>query len=266
MSLSFSVLASGSKGNCTLVAGGGSALLIDCGLSAKAISARLASVGFALSDLSGVVLTHGHGDHVAGAAVLARKGLSLYGTPPTLARLPGSPPQSQLKVIAREGRFRLGRLTVTTVPTLHDAPGSCAVVVSYQDVRLGLVTDLGMVTKSLEQSFRHLDGLILEMNHDEELLLSGPYPEMLKRRIRSELGHLSNAESAAFLARIHHPSLQHVTLAHLSEANNRPSLALAAARSVLGERRAPTLTIASQEEASPLLHLLPRVGAQLGLL
>ncbi|MDF1563843.1 MAG: MBL fold metallo-hydrolase [Deltaproteobacteria bacterium] len=266
MAIAYAVLASGSKGNCTWVRAGDTAVLVDCGLSALAIRRRLEAIGESLAEVSAVICTHGHGDHVAGAAVLARKhGLRIHGTVETLARLPGSPPEASLVEVPREGRFALGDLTVQTVPTLHDAPGSFAVRLEVAGASLGVITDLGLPSEGLIRAFSGLTGLVLEMNHDEEMLLYGPYPEPLKRRIRSDLGHLSNAEGAALLARLLHPGLQQVTLAHLSETNNLPEHALSAARSVVGARGRPTLTVARQGAPGERVDLeIPR-GGQLGL-
>lgn len=266
MAIAYAVLASGSKGNCTWISGEETAVLVDCGLSARAIGQRLEEIGESIDAVSAVVCTHGHGDHVTGAAVLARRhGLAIYGTRETLKRLPGAPPLEQLHEVAREGRFALGELTVQTVPTLHDAPGSCAVRVDTAGASVGVVTDLGLPTKGLIRAFGGLTGLVLEMNHDEEMLLYGPYPEPLKRRIRSDLGHLSNSEGAGLLARLLHPGLQHVSLAHLSEINNRPDHALAAALTVVGGRKPPVIALAHQERSGARIDLeIPR-GGQLGL-
>ncbi len=127
------------------------------------------------------------------------------------------------------------------------------------------MTDLGLATEGLVRAFEGLDGLVLEMNHDPTMLETGPYPRALVRRIRSELGHLSNADGAVLLARLHHRGLRHVTLAHLSEQNNRPALALEAARSVLPHGATTELAVAEPHRCGPRVWLGPARGAQLGL-
>jgi phosphoribosyl 1,2-cyclic phosphodiesterase len=121
------------------------------------------------------------------------------------------------------------------VPTPHDSPGSVALVVDDGDCRLGIATDLGVVTPEIVEAFQGVDGLVLEMNHDLQMLATGPYPEYLKKRIRGRFGHLSNEQGAELLASVHGPDLQQVTLAHLSEHNNTERLAQAAAARVLEE-------------------------------
>src|SRR5262245_42116084 len=131
MALEYCILASGSAGNCLWVRGGGVEVLLDCGLSARRIGDRFAAVGKHLRNVSAVVCTHGHGDHVAGAAVLARRhGLDVYGTPPTLREIRGEPPPEKLRPVGVRERFRIGNLEVRLAPTPHDAPGSASVVVS----------------------------------------------------------------------------------------------------------------------------------------
>src|SRR5205085_1687429 len=157
-------------------------------------------------------------DHVGGVQVAARKlGVRVLGTPPTLASIRdlerGEP-------VGTRSRFTIGGLTVTCAPTPHDAAGSVSFVVSDGETSIGYVTDVGTHTRTLVDHLSGLDGLVLESNHDPDMLENGPYPENLKRRIRSGLGHLSNAQSARLLQKVLHPGLQQLTLAHLSETNN----------------------------------------------
>ncbi len=236
MAIEYSVLASGSRGNCLWVRGGGVEILIDCGVSARVIGRRLADVGRDLREVRAVFCTHSHLDHVAGAAVLGRKqGINIYGTTPTLRRIPGEPPQERLRRLEAGRPVAIGGLTVHSGPTRHDAPGSVAFVVSDGRSRLGYVTDLGRATRPLARLLGRADELVLESNHDPIMLRDGPYPARLKRRIRSDVGHLSNAQSAELLAAVCHPGLRRVTLAHLSETNNDPGLARETAQRALDE-------------------------------
>ncbi len=248
MALTYCVLASGSTGNCLWVRGGGIQLLVDCGLSARNIGQRLAEAGGDLKDLQAVVCTHGHSDHVHGASVLARRhGLDVYVTPGTASGLPSGMPRERLHSLPMGGTLRLGGLTVETVPTSHDAPQACALRVSDGEHSLGVITDLGIANTRFAESFRGLDGLLLESNHDVAMLMNGPYPERLKKRIRGNWGHLSNEQSAELLGALLHEGLQHVTLGHISEHNNTPDRARAVAERLLGQApHAPTLAVAVQ--------------------
>lgn len=267
MALTYCILASGSAGNCLWIQGGGVEILVDCGLSARRIAGRLADIGRDLKDVSAVICTHGHGDHVAGAAVLARRhGLSIGGTAGTLRAIRGEPPNEALRVHGSRSRHRIGGLEIRFAPTPHDAPGSVSVVVDDGETSLGILTDLGKPTDTLVQHLSGLDGLVLEMNHDEGMLLDGPYPERLKRRIHSDLGHLSNEQGAALLAKLLHPGLQHLSLAHLSEQNNDPLIVKDVAERTLGEEGgSPAVAVAQQHRPGEPVVLRPKRKGQLGL-
>ncbi len=262
MSLEYSVLASGSSGNCTWIRGGGVEVLVDCGLPLRTLTQRLADIGRDVRDLHAVICTHLHGDHIGGVTPLARAhGVRVYGTGPTLDAVRGEPPRENFVRIAAADEFRIGGVTVRTAPTPHDAPESIAVVVADAQSRVGVVTDLGHVNATVERHLSGLDALVLEMNHDVELLENGPYPEHLKRRIRSARGHLSNEQGAELLAKVMHAGLQHLTLAHLSETNNQPELAREVAEKVLARRsNAPRLVVAEQRRATEPVRLGPRRG------
>ena len=275
MGLGYCVLASGSGGNCVWVRGGGVELLVDCGLSARTIGRRLADVGGDLSDVSAVIVTHAHGDHIAGAATLARRrGVDIHATRATLDRIPNPPPAERLHAIARGGSVTIGGLSVRTCPTSHDIPGSIAVLVTDGGTTMALATDLGTPTHGIDRLLLEADGLILETNHDLDLLRNGPYSAVLKRRIRSDQGHLSNAQAAELLAQVLSPRLRHLTLAHLSETNNTPAHAARAIEPVLARANcAPALAIAKQHTPGETVELTARpdgtavatVGAQLEL-
>lgn len=267
MAISFCILASGSTGNCMWVRGGGVEILIDCGLAAKAIEQSLEDVGLDIANVQAVFCTHGHVDHVAGAAVLARRhGIDIHATRDTLAMIPNHPPEAHLHEMPVEGFTGLGGLSIQTTPTLHDAPGSVVLRIADDETVIGLVTDLGVVTKNVTKLMRGVDALLLEMNHDRELLLYGDYPESLKRRIAGEAGHLSNDQAAALLRRVVHPGLSHLTLIHLSESNNTPAKVYAAAHAVLAQAAlAPVIQIAAPCHPGPIIRLEPPHSGQLGL-
>jgi phosphoribosyl 1,2-cyclic phosphodiesterase len=267
VALAYCVLASGSSGNCLWVRGGGVAVLIDCGISTRQVGRRLASIGAELDEIVAVVCTHGHGDHVGGVAGLVRRrGVEVLATAPTLRAIPGRVPPQRMRVINRSGVEVIGGLSIRTTPTSHDAPGSVAVIVSDHDSTLGVLTDVGRATRTLVAALSEVDALAIEFNHDVDMLRAGPYPARLKRRILSHVGHLSNAQSAALLRRLLHPGLQHVSLLHLSQHNNTPTLAMAAAQSaLLGHSAASAVTIGEPNRASPLIALRPNPPRQLAL-
>lgn len=229
------VLSSGSGGNCLLVEAGHTRLLVDAGLPLKETARRCAAGGSSVKDISDVLLTHEHADHSHAAGILARRlGVQVHATRGTLRALRDPPPQ-ELQVPLRSGEsFVIGELQVTPVAVPHDAHEPVGYVFEdKQGARAAIVTDLGCAPKALALALRDLQALVLEMNHDVQMLLNGPYPFSLKRRIRSDHGHLSNDQGARLLADVLHPGLRHLVLAHLSEHNNSERHARAAVDAVL---------------------------------
>ncbi|MBI5546975.1 MAG: MBL fold metallo-hydrolase [Deltaproteobacteria bacterium] len=263
MALTYCVLASGSSGNCLWVRGGGVQVLVDCGLSARMTGRRLEERGGRLEDVSAVVCTHGHSDHVMGARVLAKRhGLDIYATHGTASAIPGIP-NERSRLLPCDGEVRLGGLTIRSVPTSHDAPQAVALRIDDGESSLGVVTDLGVATATVVEAFAGLDGLLVETNHDVRMLQEGPYPEPLKRRIRGRWGHLSNEQGAELLAALLHDGLQHVTIGHISEHNNTPDLARAAIEKLLAARggQPPKLAVAVQHRVGEPVTLAPRASA-----
>lgn len=226
MALFFQVLASGSKGNATLVCSERTRILVDAGLSARELCRRLDGTPVKPADLDGIVLSHEHQDHVRGCGVLSRRcGCPVYLSNGTLENLPtqvGTLPHRQ---IFQSGRgFTIGDLSVHPFAISHDAREPAGFVIEHDGCRLGICTDLGIATELVKTRLAGCHGLVLEANHDMQLLIDGPYPWELKQRIRSRHGHLSNADSFALLEQIHHARLRAVVFAHLSEVNNHPRL------------------------------------------
>ncbi len=220
----FTTLGSGSSGNATLIEHGEHAVLVDCGLSARQLERRAAAIGFDLARLDALLITHEHADHVAGAAVLARRcGLPVYASRGTClaadAILGGI---SDLRTLEPDVAVTLGSLSVLPVIVPHDAREPCQFVVSAGATRVGLLTDLGQATPHLERRYGALDGLVIEFNHDPGLLGASVYPRSVQQRIAGDYGHLSNAQAAALLGRLVHGGLRHVVAAHLSERTNTP--------------------------------------------
>lgn len=256
MGLTYCVLASGSRGNAVYVAAGSTALLIDCGLSAKELLRRLEGSGLAAASLKAILITHEHRDHMAGVRVLAgRLRLPVLATRATWAAC-GDMQATRHQPFAAGEAFGLGGLDIQPFSTPHDAADPVGLVITAGAARLGLCTDLGQALGLIERRLLGCQGLILESNHDPDLLAQGPYPPWLKQRVRSRHGHLSNQQGAELLCKVHHPELGQVTLAHLSQTNNRPELAAQAAGQALDSQGSRAcLTLAIQDAPSPVMEL-----------
>jgi len=223
----FAILGSGSQGNCLVVEAQDTRLLLDCGFSAGETLRRLARLGLAPEQLSGILVTHEHDDHVGGVARLARKlGLPVWLTPGTLRGLEGLfAGMDGLHLLEGFAPLCIGDLEVHPFPVPHDAREPAQYVFGDGVRRLGVLTDTGCVTPVMVRMLSACDALVLESNHDPELLAAGDYPLALKQRIASRLGHLDNAAAAALLGALDCSRLQHLVAAHLSQSNNRPELA-----------------------------------------
>ncbi|MEQ8859713.1 MAG: MBL fold metallo-hydrolase [Pseudomonadales bacterium] len=239
----FASLGSGSRGNGTLVEIGGELILVDCGFTVKQAERRMQRLGVRPGDLSAILVTHEHADHIGGVAALAHRYavpvFASYGTfRATRGALSG-------EIIDSHRSFRIGAVTVIPVIVPHDAREPTQFRFEHDCVALGVVSDLGHVTPFVCEQYRGCDALMMESNYDVPMLLGGRYPESVKRRIAGDLGHLSNQQAAAFLDAVAHPDLQ-VVVGHVSEQNNHPEL-LGAAFEPLRERVA-SLSFATQSE------------------
>lgn len=232
------VLGSGSKGNAILLECGDTRVLVDAGFSARRLAERMRGLGIAPESVSALVLTHEHSDHIAGARVAAQRWhWRVHGTAGTLAALPEL--AACASAFVPGDTLRIGALTLETVRTSHDAAEPVAFVATScgSGMRAALVTDTGAVTEEVARAVRHADVLVLESNHDEAMLRDGPYPYHLKRRIAGRFGHLSNGAAGRLAAEAAHRGLQHLVLAHLSETNNAPDVALEAMRQAVRRTR-----------------------------
>lgn len=232
----FAVLGSGSKGNALVVDGGGKLILIDAGYSPRELKRRLEHLDVDIRRLDALLLTHGHGDHIKGAKQLAGAlNIPTYCTEETKRFCHGFGGLRNVVPIASGRGFEVGGLSVLPVATPHDAPGSVCFVVDDGEERLGHCTDLGVPTEAVASALSTCHALVVEHNHDVEMLRTGPYSAALKRRIAGPRGHLSNEDGARLLAMSFSTNLTRVLLAHLSEVNNTPDLALRAARKVIDD-------------------------------
>lgn len=252
--LEFALLGSGSRGNATLVRSAGTRLLVDCGFAVRELRARAAALDFDPASLDGVLVTHEHSDHIGGVARLARAyGLTVYLTPGT-ASARRDWDGCTLQRISPHQAFRVGDIDVLPFPVPHDAREPCQFVLAHDGLRLGILSDLGRVTPHVVRSLANCDALLLECNHDPVMLATGPYPEALKRRVGGDWGHLSNPQSASLLQALPSSRLQRLVLTHLSEHNNTPLLARAAACEALQQDPA-WCVCADQDRPSPWLEL-----------
>lgn len=254
--LSVSVLASGSRGNATYLSDGRTAILIDAGLSGVEIQRRMARKGLDPSDLDAILVTHEHADHISGVGVLSRRfGLTVYINEGTrqasgsaLGKLSGIYP------FLCGHAFAIGSLAIHPFSISHDAEDPAGFTISCDGAKVGVATDLGIATGVVKTHLKACDILILEANHDPQMLIDGPYPWPLKQRIRGRSGHLSNDDTALLLEAIQHDRLAHVILAHLSEENNTPDKARQAVMGVLNGADVK-LHVASQAAGSRVVTL-----------
>lgn len=262
--MNFCVLGSGSKGNSTYVASGNSALLIDAGFSGVEIERRLAMIGVDPASLNAILLTHEHSDHIQGVGILSRKyRLPVFANRETLA--------AGGKILARLAEFRelvsgepfrLHDLLIHPFSVSHDAADPLGFVLSDHAHALGYCTDTGMISRLVRHRLAGCHGLVLECNHDPEILKNGHYPPSLKQRVRSQTGHLANADAIQLLRDLWHEGLQHVVLAHISDSNNRPEII----REMIAENFSTTMesgterfylkiTLAAQNEVGEMVVL-----------
>ncbi len=231
----FASLGSGSEGNALVVQVGRTCVLMDCGFNLAETVARLARLGLAPGALSGIVVTHEHGDHIAGVARLARKySLPVWLTHGTLRaqfKTLGSLPD--VSEINPHDSFSIGEVQVQPYLVPHDAAEPVQYVFGEGAQRLGVLTDVGSSTPYIEQTLSGCAALVLECNHDAGLLANGDYPFSLKQRVGGRFGHLNNADSGQLLARLDNSRLQHIVAAHLSRKNNTPQLAVRALSTAL---------------------------------
>jgi phosphoribosyl 1,2-cyclic phosphodiesterase len=228
--LFFGTLASGSSGNAILVGGREGSFLIDAGLPAARLLENIRRAGAVPEQLRGIFVTHEHVDHIRGVGALARKlNLPVYATAAiweAMEETVGSLPAARRLVVAAAEDFCLAGFNLALIRTSHDSRESHGLLIRGGGVTLGVATDTGVVTPDMRTKFRNCDALIIEANHDSDMLWRGRYPQYLKRRVAGEFGHLSNRQTGEALREWIGENTQKVVLAHLSEENNTPALAL----------------------------------------
>ena len=237
------VLASGSRGNSTVLSSSKASILLDAGISCKETLKRMKAAGEDPQMLQAIVISHEHQDHVAGLQVLARKlQIPVYITETTYHSWRRTTKDAEGKPVKLERRehFQIGRsfeladITVATFTIPHDAADPCGFTFKADGVKIGVVTDLGYLPYRVTDHLKRCDGLMIESNHDLEMLRNGPYPWMVKQRVMSRVGHLSNAALADFFEKDYDGQAAFLVLAHLSEHNNHPEVARETANKALG--------------------------------
>ena len=244
----FTSLGSGSSGNGLVVECGHTRVMMDCGFSVADTKARLERAGLAPSDVNAIVATHEHDDHLGGVARFAmRYAIPVYLTHGTAQWLPEDFPAVLVRYIDSHTAFAIGDVSVEPFPVPHDAREPVQYAFTDGDARLGVVTDLGTVTQHVVEKLSGCHALVIECNHDLDLLMSGPYPDSLKRRVAGRFGHLSNADAGRLVSLLDRSRMRHLLAAHLSQQNNKPALAAEALAQAAGCER-EWIGIAQQDE------------------
>ena len=257
--LTLCMLSSGSKGNSIYISDGSTSILVDAGLSGIEIERRMKSKELNPEKLDAIVISHEHADHIHGVGVLSRRySIPVYISKKTFkAASPFLGKINEFKKFECGEKFTINNLTFHPFSISHDAEDTAGFTVSLNSTKIGIATDLGIATTMVKEHLKKCSVLILEANHDPDMLANGPYPWPLKQRIKSRTGHLSNEQSKALLQEIQHDALEHVILSHISETNNTPQKAI----SVVGQAITccrPNLDFAGQYYSGALLQISDR--------
>lgn len=254
----FCLLGSGSSGNATYIEADGSKILVDNGLSYRQLELRAADAGISLEGLKAVFVTHEHADHVNGLGVLTRKvDVPVYMTPGTFDRLPqGIGKLNNVKYFEAGEDVLLNGLRVGSFSVSHDAADPVSFVVEACDTKLGIAADMGRPTELVRQRLAHSRGLVLESNYCPDMLRRSSYPAMIRQRIHSSFGHLSNRDASSLLSHVLHDTLRLVVLVHISEENNTQDLARSVAAQAMKGHGAE-LHVAWQDRPTPVFEIRP---------
>ncbi len=232
--LRFASLGSGSSGNALVVQSAGTNVMLDCGFGVAETRRRLARLGLQAEALDAIIVTHEHGDHIGGVAAIARRHrIPVWMSHGTWRGLEAMFDDIPVNPIEGHAAFSVGDMHIEPFPVPHDAREPAQFVFGDGSLRLGVLTDTGESTPHIEKTLQDCDGLVLECNHDVDMLARSKYPPRLRQRIASRVGHLDNSAAAALLARVAGSQLRHIIAAHLSQENNTPQLAKEALAAVL---------------------------------
>ena len=266
MAFGFCSFASGSSGNCYMVRTDDTVLLVDVGIDGKNIIGGLSAKGADISDVNGILVTHEHNDHIRSIRMMGRKAVNakIYGTQGTLECVRDVLPPGRVEPIARHQRFELGDIIVTSFSLSHDAVDPVGYSFEHGGKKIVIVTDTGIVTKEIFDEIRTADALVLEANHEVNILRMGPYPYPLKQRILGVFGHLSNETAGSTLCSMLRSfkgdDMPQVLLGHLSKENNSPEMAMITVKNILEEsnnfiNRDLSLSVAHRSMATDMIIL-----------
>jgi phosphoribosyl 1,2-cyclic phosphodiesterase len=267
MAVSISVLASGSRGNTAVVESARARILVDAGISCRETFKRLKLAGLEPKSLSAILITHEHSDHVYGLATLAKKldvpvfmtGATHQAWARSLRDDAGQLPKlAKLEIFSAGRQFQIADITVTPFTIPHDAADPVGFTLRAEGAKIAFATDLGYMPASVRDHLRRCDVIIIESNHDVEMLRVGPYPWSVKQRVMSRVGHLSNDSLAQFFAEDYDGGASHIVLAHLSEQNNHPEVARRVAENALGPQQTllqNRLMLAAQDAPTEAIRL-----------
>jgi phosphoribosyl 1,2-cyclic phosphodiesterase len=250
----FASLGSGSKGNATLVEWRNTCVMVDCGFSIRDTTARLQRLGKTPEQLSAILVTHEHSDHWKGVTPLAKRfGLKVYVTAGTLKSRNVPLDSADFEIIDSHRPFQVGDLAVTPVPVPHDAREPVQYLFDGDDRRLGVLTDIGSLTGHVEAQYSACDALLVEANHDVDMLANGPYPVFLKERVAGQWGHLNNNQTARLVSLIEQQRIQHLVIGHISDKNNTVDKVRCAIEAVFTQQ--DKVTYACQQDGFDWLQL-----------
>ena len=251
--MKFKVLASGSKGNCTVIISDEAKIIIDMGISYQTLKKSLEEDSLSLNDFTGILITHCHKDHTNGLASLVKHNrLKVY--------IPIKMYDSLKELISRddcifiEDNFKINDLKIELIHTSHDAPASVGYIIENNNKSLVYVTDTGYINRKYLTKMIKKECYIIESNHDEKMLMDGPYPRFLKERVISDKGHLSNTTTAKYLQKIIGNNTKMIVLAHLSETNNTEELAYNTTKELLSDKSIEIL-VARQHESTAIIEV-----------
>ncbi len=248
-------LASGSKGNSLFVSWGRYSILVDAGLSGIEIERRLAAKNQSPENLTAILVTHEHSDHIRGVGVLSRRyNIPVYINKNTCAKASSLGKLSGCEFFECGNSFKIKEVEISPFSISHDAVDPAGFTLEYNKSKIGIATDLGVATNLVKQYLKDCSYLHIESNHDPDMLINGPYPWHLKQRIKSNHGHLSNLDTKELLIELNNDNLKHVTLAHLSEENNTPEKAFNVAKAGLNSSDV-TIEVALPHKPGKLITL-----------
>ena len=254
--MKFKTIASGSKGNSSIIISDDTKLIVDLGISNLRLKRALEKLNYEIDDFDGILITHCHNDHIKGLATTIKKNNILVYAPKDMVYELSEFIDTD-KIVVVDENFKIGDINIEYFNTSHDADCSVGYVFSNDDKSIAYITDTGYINRRNYKKIEGKDLYLIESNHDVEMLMEGPYPPYLKQRVLSDVGHLSNEMAASYISKLVSDNTHHIVLAHLSEKNNTEEKAMDATTSKLKDinRDDIEVLIARQEEEGPLIEV-----------